>query len=301
MTMTGNGIETMDGPPHEAELLVDRSRRPEGSTVDVGGVSVGGREVVVFAGPCAVENKRQIIDTARAVRSSGAHVLRGGAFKPRTAPYSFRGLEEKGLELLSAARNETGLPVVTEVMDTRKVEVVCHYADMLQIGSRNMHNEVLLEAVGQTQKPVLLKRGIGATIDEFLLAAETILRQGNQSVVLCERGIRTFEDSTRNTLDLSAVPMLQRRTHLPVIVDPSHGTGHWWMVPSLAKAAVAVGADGLLIEVHSNPEDALSDGGQSLRPEVFDRMMAELSAVAVAVGRACGKTEVSTVVEPILT
>jgi 3-deoxy-7-phosphoheptulonate synthase len=223
--------------------------------------------------------------TARAVQASGATILRGGAFKPRTSPYSFQGLQDEGLELLKWVSGETGLPIVTEVMDTRKVEQVCAYSDMLQVGSRNMHSYPLLEEVGRTDKPVLLKRGMSATIDEFLFAAEYVLKAGNEQVVLCERGIRTFEQSTRNTLDLNAVPMLKRLTHLPVIVDPSHGTGHWWMVPWMSRGAVAVGADGLLVEVHPAPDQALSDGAQSLNPERFDTMMREVEAVAQAVGR----------------
>jgi 3-deoxy-7-phosphoheptulonate synthase len=265
--------------------LAGLDRKPEGSVVDVCGVRFGGREIIVIAGPCAVENRAQIHDTAKAVKRSGALMLRGGAYKPRTAPYSFQGLQQEGLELLAAVRQETGLPIVTEVMDTRKVETVCRYADVLQIGTRNMQNFELLREVGNTNKPVLLKRGMSATIDEFLYAAEYILDQGNQDVILCERGIRTFESATRNTLDLNAVPLLKRLTHLPVVVDPSHGTGHWWMVPAMAKGAVAVGADGLLVEVHRCPGDALSDGYQSLRPDRFDMMMRDLRPIALAVGR----------------
>jgi 3-deoxy-7-phosphoheptulonate synthase len=265
--------------------LVRRAAHPAGTVVDVAGVRVGGRDIVVMAGPCAVESREQLLAAARAVQASGARVLRGGAFKPRTSPYSFQGLKEEGLALLASVREETGLPVVTEVMDTRHLEPVSHCADILQVGSRNMHNYTLLEAVGQCDKPVLLKRGMSATLHELLLAAEYLLKQGNERVMLCERGIRTFEPSTRNTLDLSAVPVLKRRTHLPVIVDPSHGTGHSWMVPALARAAIAVGADGLLVEVHPNPDEALSDGPQSLRPDAFDEMMRELSEVARAVGR----------------
>jgi 3-deoxy-7-phosphoheptulonate synthase len=253
--------------------------------VNIGGVSIGGSEVVVIAGPCAVENRDQILHTALAVRDEGARVLRGGAFKPRTAPYSFRGLQQEGLELLAWVRQETGMPIVTEVMDTRQVEQVSEHADALQIGSRNMHNYALLDEVGLSKKPVLLKRGMSATIQELVFSAEYILTQGNENVILCERGIRTFESATRNTLDLSAVPMLKKLTHLPVVVDPSHAAGHWWMVPSLAKAAVAVGADGLLVEVHNDPADALSDGEQSLRPDNFQTMMAEIRAVASAIGR----------------
>lgn len=269
----------------------DRESKPEGTVVDVRGVEIGGRSIVVMAGPCAVENRDQLMATARAVQASGASILRGGAFKPRTSPYSFQGLKEEGLELLKWVSQETGLPIVTEVMDTRKVEEVSGYSDMLQVGSRHMHSYPLLEEVGRTDKPVLLKRGWCATLDEFLFAAEYVMNEGNERVVLCERGIRTFEQSTRNTLDLNAIPMLKRMTHLPVIVDPSHGTGHWWMVPWLSRAAVAVGADGLLVEVHSEPNAALSDGSQSLKPERFDTMMHEVRAVTKAIGR--------TIVQPL--
>ena len=259
-----------------------RARR---TTVHVAGVEIGGPEIVVIAGPCAVESEQQLLSAAVAVRDRGARILRGGAFKPRTSPYSFQGLKEDGLRLLARARAETGLPVVTEVMDARHLELVAEHADCLQIGSRNMQNFTLLEEVGRCRKPVLLKRGMSATIDEYLHAAEYILKGGNEQVVLCERGIRTFEPSTRNTLDLNAVPMLKRRTHLPVLVDPSHGTGHAWMVPALARAAIAVGADGLIVEVHCDPAHALSDGAQSLTPDEFGAMMDELGAVAAAVGR----------------
>jgi 3-deoxy-7-phosphoheptulonate synthase len=265
--------------------LVDRESKPSGTIVEVGGVRIGGRTVVVMAGPCAVESREQLLATATAVQKSGATILRGGAFKPRTSPYAFQGLKEEGLELLEWVRCETGLPIVTEVMDTRKVEEVSAHADMLQVGSRHMHSYPLLEEVGKSGMPVLLKRGMSATLDEFLFAAEYVLKQGNERVVLCERGIRSFDQSTRNTLDLNAVPILKRHTHLPVIVDPSHGTGHAWMVPFLSRAAVAVGADGLLIEVHCDPEHALSDGPQSLTPDGFDAMMQELRPVATAIGR----------------
>lgn len=280
------GWRSSDAVALETEpRLVDRGAKPSGTVVEVRGVQIGGRTVVVMAGPCAVESPEQLLATASAVRDSGAAILRGGAFKPRTSPYSFQGLKEEGLELLAWVRRETGLPVVTEVMDTRKVEEVCAHADMLQVGSRHMHSYPLLEEVGRSGMPVLLKRGMSATLDEFLFAAEYVLKQGNERVVLCERGIRTFEQSTRNTLDLNAVPVLKRCTHLPVIVDPSHGTGHWWMVPCMSRAAVAVGADGLLVEVHPDPDNALSDGPQSLKPERFDAMMQELRPVAMAVGR----------------
>lgn len=266
-------------------VRVSRETKPDSTLVYVAGVVVGGSDVVVIAGPCAVENQVQLFDTARGVRKSGAHILRGGSFKPRSSPYSFQGLGEEGLKLLSSIRDETGMPVVTEVMDTRQVALVSEYADMLQIGSRNMQNYPLLKEVGQTRKPILLKRGMMATIEEFLLAAEYILSQGNENVILCERGIRTFETSTRNTLDLSAVPMLKALTHLPVIVDPSHGTGIRWMVPPMAKAAVAAGADGLIMEVHFNPEEALCDGPQSLDLDLFAALMSDLKKIAFAVDR----------------
>jgi 3-deoxy-7-phosphoheptulonate synthase len=264
---------------------VSRTTVPKTTVVNVNGIEVGGSEVVIIAGPCAVESREQLFETARAVNECGAKILRGGAFKPRSSPYSFQGLGEEGLKLLSQIRKETGLPVVTEVMDTRLVELVAGYADMIQIGSRNMQNYPLLKEAGMCGKPVLLKRGMMATIEEFLLAAEYILNQGNEDVILCERGIRTFETSTRNTLDLSAVPMLKRLSHLPVIVDPSHGTGLRWMIPAMAKAAVAAGADGLIIEVHYKPEEAICDGYQSLNIEEFELLMSDLKKIAWAVGR----------------
>jgi 3-deoxy-7-phosphoheptulonate synthase len=254
-------------------------------SLSVGGVVIGDNEVVIIAGPCAVESKEQLSETARAVKSSGARILRGGAFKPRSSPYNFQGLGEDGLKLLREVSRETGLPIVTEVMDTRHVEMVSKYAEMLQIGSRNMQNYPLLKEVGLSGKPVLLKRGMMATTEEFLMAAEYIFSQGNNQLVLCERGIRTFETSTRNTLDLSAVPVLKKRSSLPVIIDPSHGTGHRWLVPSLAKAAVAVGADGLIIEVHNKPDEALCDGYQSLSTMEFNKLMSEMKRVALAVDR----------------
>jgi 3-deoxy-7-phosphoheptulonate synthase len=264
---------------------VSRTSRQENTLVNVSGVQLGGTGIVIIAGPCAVESQEQLFETARSVKRGGAGILRGGAFKPRSSPYNFQGLGEEGLKLLSSVRKETGLPLVTEVMDTRQVELVASYADMLQIGSRNMQNYPLLKEAGMCRKPILLKRGMMATIEEFLLAAEYILNQGNDQVILCERGIRTFETSTRNTLDLSAVPMLKRLTHLPVIVDPSHGTGLRWMVPSMAKAAVAVGADGLIIEVHFKPEEALCDGHQSLNLDEFSQLMVDLNKIALAVDR----------------
>lgn len=265
--------------------VVGRDQKPEGTIVRVGGVPIGGRRVVMIAGPCSVEGADQLLATAKVVQSAGARILRGGAYKPRTSPYSFRGLKEEGLRLLADIRRETGLPIVTEAMDARHLAAVCAHADMIQIGSRNMQNYTLLEEVGRLRVPVLLKRGFSATIEEYLCAAEYVASGGNDQIVLCERGIRTFESSTRNTLDLSAVPILKKLSHLPVIVDPSHGTGIWWLVPLLSKAAVAVGADGLLVEVHTDPDNALSDGDQSLRPDKFATMMADLKPVALAVGR----------------
>ncbi len=270
-------------PPSPSRVGLESN--PQGTIVNVGGTKIGGTDIVIIAGPCAVESWEQLFETAMAVKSSGAKILRGGAYKPRSSPYSFQGLGEEGLKLLATIHKQTGLPLVTEVMDTRQIEMVASYADMLQIGSRNMQNFPLLKEAGMCRKPVLLKRGMMSTIEEFLLAAEYILNQGNDQVILCERGIRTFETSTRNTLDLSAVPMLKSLTHLPVIVDPSHGTGLRWMVPSMSKAAVAVGADGLIIEVHYNPDQALCDGHQSLSLDEFDRLMTDLKKISHAIGR----------------
>jgi len=289
MTMETNPCDKPVNKGSSIPSRVSRKTKPEDTIVNINGMKVGGSDIVVIAGPCAVESREQLFETARSVRTSGANILRGGAFKPRSSPYNFQGLGEDGLKLLSEIREETGLPIVTEVMDTRQVELVASYADMIQIGSRNMQNYPLLKEVGLCRKPILLKRGMMATIEEFLLAAEYILSQGNDQIVLCERGIRTFETSTRNTLDLSAVPMLKSRTHLPVIVDPSHGTGIRWMVPSMARAAIAVGADGLIMEVHYNPEEALCDGYQSLSLREFDQLMISLNKIAVAVGRNISK------------
>ncbi len=270
--------------PTDARLAA-RAAHPGGTVVNVRGVAVGGEAIVVMAGPCAVESREELLATATAVGRSGARILRGGAFKPRTSPYSFQGLREAGLRHLWAVRGETGLPIVTEVMDARQLDAVSACADLLQIGSRNMQNYTLLEEVGRSRIPVLLKRGMSATIGEFLHAAEYVLKGGNANVILCERGIRTFETSTRSTLDLNAVPMLKRLTHLPVIVDPSHGTGHAWMVPRMACAAIAAGADGLIVEVHSDPANARCDGAQSLTLGDFDAMMGMVALVATAVGR----------------
>ena len=265
--------------------LVDLQGKPGTTVVDVNGVKVGGSEVVIIAGPCAVESEEQLFETARSINSYGTSILRGGAFKPRSSPYSFQGLGEEGLKLLSEIRKETGLPVVTEVMDTKQVELVAEYADLVQVGSRNMQNFPLLKEVGMCGKPVMLKRGMMATIEEFLNAAEYILHHGNDQVILCERGIRTFATSTRNTLDLSAVPMLKHISHLPVIVDPSHATGLRWMIPSMSKAAIAAGADGIMVEVHYKPETALCDGHQSLTPNDFNDLIVDLRKVAGAVGK----------------
>ena len=269
--------------------LVSRKSTSEDTIVKVNGIPIGGREVVIMAGPCAVENQEQLFQTARIVRAGGAAILRGGAFKPRTSPYSFQGLGVDGLKMMAEARAETGLSVVTEVMDTRQVEVVARYADILQIGSRNMQNFPLLKEAGQFPKPILLKRGMMATIDEYLNAAEYIMAHGNPSVILCERGIRTFESATRFTLDLNAIPLLKEKTHLPVIVDPSHGTGIRSLVPTMARAAVAAGADGLLLEVHFRPEEALCDGSQSLYPDDFDALVKDTCRVAEAIGRSVYK------------
>ncbi len=260
--------------------------KPDKTVIPVrNGTSVGGEKLVVIAGPCAVESEEQLIETARAVKAAGATMLRGGAFKPRTSPYSFQGMEEEGLILLRNARDETGLPIVTEIMKPSDIDVICKYADMLQVGARNVQNFALLKELGKIDKPVMLKRGMMTTIEEFLMSAEYILSGGNSKVILCERGIRTFETATRNTLDLSSVPLLRHRTHLPVIVDPSHGTGHWKLVAPMCYAAVAAGCDGLLVEVHTHPEHAVSDGIQSLTPDKFSGMMAKLARFAEAADR----------------
>ena len=263
----------------------NRSFHPEDSVIDVSGVKIGGRKLAVIAGPCSVENEKQIVGVAKSVKLAGATLLRGGAFKPRTSPYSFQGLKEEGLDLLKIARKETGLPIVTEIMSARMLERFVEDVDLIQVGARNMQNFELLKELGRTNVPVLLKRGLSATIEEWLMAAEYIMAGGNDNVILCERGIRTFETYTRNTLDLSAIPAVKKLSHLPVIVDPSHAAGLWWMVEPMAKAAVAAGADGLIIEVHNDPEHALCDGAQSLKAERFARLMGELSGIAKIVGR----------------
>ena len=265
--------------------LVSRDFKKEDTIVDIGGVKIGGKEIIIIAGPCSVESEDQLIKTAQEVKKAGAKLLRGGAYKPRTSPYAFQGKGEEALKLLKKAKEKTGLPIVTEVMDTHDVPLVEQYTDIFQIGARNMQNYPLLRAVGKTKKAVLLKRGPSATLIELLLCAEYIVSEGNPNVILCERGIRTFCDHTRNTLDLNIVPVLKQLTHLPVIVDPSHGTGKYDLVSPMSKAALACGADGLIVEVHPNPEEALSDGDQSLTPKNFAQMIKELKAVAEAVGR----------------
>ena len=265
--------------------LVSREAKRENTVVMVGGVAVGGQELALAGGPCAVESEDQALEIGRAVRDAGAKLYRGGAFKPRTSPYSFQGLGEKGLEILERVRAETGLPIVTEVLDTETAERVAESADCLQVGARNMQNFSLLKRLGRIRKPVLLKRGMSATIEELLLSAEYLLAEGNYDVILCERGVRTFADHTRNTLDLSAVPYVQRISHLPILVDPSHGTGKRQKVLPLSRAAVAVGADGLLIEVHAHPEAALSDGPQAILPDMFAELVRQVRALAPVVGR----------------
>jgi len=260
--------------------------QPEPSEIEiVPGLGIGGKEFIVVGGPCAVESKQQICETAEAIKKAGARLLRGGAFKPRTSPYSFQGMEEDGLKLLAEARELTGLPIVTEVVNPRDVELVAKYADIMQVGARNTQNFALLKMLGQLDKPILLKRGMATTVQEFLMSAEYILSEGNRRVILCERGIRTFETATRNTLDISAVPVLKQQTHLPVMIDPSHATGHSQLVPSMCYAAAAAGADGLLVEVHPCPEEASSDGPQSLRPSEFEEMMTKLRAFVNVAGR----------------
>lgn len=285
-----NAIRVMPGIEDVMRILkpyklASREFKEKDTTINVRGCLIGGRKIQVIAGPCAVENRTILMSIAAKVKEAGAAFIRGGAFKPRTSPYSFQGLGEEGLKYLADARRKTGLPVVTEIMDPRDMETLTQYADIIQIGTRNMQNFRLLLEVGMSSKPVLLKRGLSATIKEWLMAAEYIMSRGNQNVILCERGIRTFETATRNTLDISAVPVLKKLTHLPVFVDPSHGVGKWDLVAPMAKAAVAAGADGLIIEVHTNPEEALSDGEQSLRPNDFKKLMKELKPIASAVGR----------------
>ncbi|MGW8272653.1 MAG: 3-deoxy-7-phosphoheptulonate synthase [Thermodesulfovibrionales bacterium] len=265
--------------------LASREFKRENTVIDVGRIRIGGKRIPVIAGPCAVEGMEIVLDIAEKVKAAGASFIRGGAFKPRTSPYAFQGLGEEGLKILAAARERTGMPIVTEIMDPRDLDIMLKYCDVIQIGARNMQNFRLLLEVGSIDRPVLLKRGLSSTINEWLMAAEYIMSKGNHRVILCERGIRTFETATRNTLDLSAVPLLKELTHLPVIVDPSHGVGRRNLVIPMSRAAIAAGADGLLIEAHSNPEQALSDGDQSLNPDSFLALMRELRPVAEAVGR----------------
>jgi len=283
-------IERMAGVERTVPIMrpfkrASRDFHPGDTVVELNGVSVGGQRLVIMAGPCAVESREQLLETAHAVKEAGAQVLRGGAYKPRTSPYSFQGLAEKGLRILAEAREETGLLIVTEVVDPHLVPLVSAYADILQIGARNMHNYALLHAVGEAQRPVLLKRGMMSTIEEMLMAAEYILSHGNNRVILCERGIRTFETYTRNTMDINAVPLLKQLSHLPVVADPSHATGKWELVAPVSRAAIAAGADGLIIEVHPQPAEAVSDGAQSLKPSRFAELIHSLRPVAEAVDR----------------
>jgi 3-deoxy-7-phosphoheptulonate synthase len=283
-------FELMDGVDSVMRIsrpykITSREFQPEKTTFNVNGVKVGSDEILIIAGPCSVEGRQELLEIAQAVKEAGGHALRGGAFKPRTSPYAFQGMGEAGLEILAEARELTGLPVVTEVMAPEQVALVAKYADVLQIGARNMQNYNLLHAVGKTDKVILLKRGMSATAEELLMAAEYILSDGNRRVMLCERGIRTFETATRNTTDINAIPVLQAQTHLPVVLDPSHSTGKWEYVLPVARAAIAAGADGLIVEVHQRPEEAASDGAQSLKPEKFAQMVRQIRAVAEAVDR----------------
>lgn len=288
--LSAEALEVLEGvervvPVLQPFKLASRDFKPDNTTVKVDGVKIGGEEVVIMAGPCAVESREQLFEVAWAVKEAGAKVLRGGAFKPRTSPYTFQGLGEPALELLAEVRETVGIPVISEVMSPTDIELVSKYVDILQLGARNMQNYSLLQQVGKTSKPVLLKRGMMSTIHEWLMSAEYILSNRNYNVILCERGIRTFEPATRFTLDINAVPVAKQLTHLPVMIDPSHGTGKANLVGAAAKAAIAAGADGLIIEVHPNPDRALSDGAQSLKPEAFQKLMGELRQVAAAVGR----------------
>lgn len=284
-------IESMPGVENVVPILkpyklASKEVKPEPTAVEIApGLSIGSDKLVVMAGPCSVESEEQILETAHAVKAAGATILRGGAYKPRTSPYSFQGMEEDGLKLLAIARAATGLPIVTEVVNPRDVELVAKYADIMQVGARNVQNFALLKMLGQLDKPVLLKRGMATTIQEYLMSAEYILAEGNRRVILCERGIRTFETATRNTLDISAIPVLREQTHLPIIIDPSHATGHASLVPSMCYASVAAGCDGLIVEVHPHPETAASDGPQSLRPADFQEMMIKLAEFAKVAGK----------------
>ncbi len=279
------GVESVV-PIQKPYKFVSKEFKKEPSVIKIApGVEIGGEKIIVMAGPCTVENRERLIRIAQSVKKSGAKILRGGAFKPRTSPYSFQGLKDKGMKFLYEAKKEVGLPIVTELMDPRDLPLFLKYADIIQIGARNMQNFELLKEVGKTKKPVLLKRGMASTIKDFLLSAEYVISEGNHNCILCERGIRTFEDSTRFTLDISAVPVIKKLSHLPVVIDPSHCSGIWDYVAPLSKAAVAVGADGLLIEVHDDPEKAMCDGPQALKPSKFDALMIELKAIARIIGR----------------
>jgi 3-deoxy-7-phosphoheptulonate synthase len=283
-------IELLDGVAEvlrvtEPFKLASRAFKREGSVFDIGGIKIGGPEVIVMAGPCSVENEEQIFKIAKSVKDSGAKILRGGAFKPRSSPYSFQGLGEDGLKLMREAANEYHMKIVTEVMDKSQIDLIEKYADILQVGARNMQNYTFLKDLGKASKPIMLKRGIAATIEEWLMSAEYILSGGNQQVILCERGIRTFETATRNTMDISAIPVVKKKSHLPIIADPSHGVGIRDKVIPMARAAVAAGADGIMVEVHHDPDHALSDGAQSLYPEQFSQMMKETRIIAQAIGR----------------
>ena len=279
-------ISIMDVKSPEVEIKKNsRIYHTKDTIIKVDNAVVGGNNIAIIAGPCSVESEEQIISIAESVKNSGATFLRGGAYKPRTSPYSFQGMQEDGLKLLRLAKEKTGLPIVTELMSTQEMNKVAEYADVIQIGARNMQNFDLLKEVGKLRKPILLKRGLCATVEEFLMAAEYIMSEGNEQVILCERGIRTFETYTRNTLDLSIVPVIKKLSHLPIIIDPSHATGMWWMVESLSKAAIAVGADGLMIEVHNDPSNALCDGAQSIKPERFNSLVKSLREIAKIDGR----------------
>lgn len=269
----------------EPYKLANRAFHPEDSVIDVSGVPVGGTHLALIAGPCSVESKEQVIEIAKAAKASGANMLRGGAFKPRTSPYAFQGMGLEGLEILCAAREETGLPIVSELMSAEYLGVFDEKVDLIQIGARNMQNFDLLKQLGTTKRPILLKRGLNATYEEWIMSAEYIMAAGNENVILCERGVRTFESYTRNTLDLQAIPVIKTLTHLPIIVDPSHAGGKWWLVEPMAKAAVAAGADGLMVEVHNNPAAALCDGAQSLKPEKYNALLREISQIARVVGK----------------
>lgn len=269
----------------ESYKLANRAFHPEDTIVDVSGVKVGGEHLALIAGPCSVESEEQVIEIAKAAKASGANMLRGGAFKPRTSPYAFQGMGLEGLEILVRAKEETGLPIVTELMSAEYLDVFDEKVDLIQIGARNMQNFDLLKQLGNTKRPILLKRGLNATYEEWIMSAEYIMASGNPNVILCERGVRTFESYTRNTLDLQAIPVIKKKSHLPIIVDPSHAGGKWWLVEPMAKASIAAGADGLMIEVHNNPEAALCDGGQSLKPEKYDKLLTEITQIAKVVGK----------------